>query len=97
MRFNGWADKFLATPNAGLDDRYATVKFALGKWNLNGVLHDFAAESGAGDFGSGDRRIGGAQAWRTLWPAAESRVLLRGRGLHAGDTDKFWLMLTASY
>ena len=95
--FNGWADKFLATPNAGLDDRYASVKFALGKWNLNGVLHDFTAESGAGDFGSeidisAARKLG--EHYGLLLKAA---FFSADTASTLSDTDKFWLMLTANY
>ena len=50
--FNGWADKFLTTPDAGIDDSYVTIKGAIGKWKFTGVLHDFTAETGSGDFGS---------------------------------------------
>jgi hypothetical protein len=95
--FNGWADKFLATPDAGLDDRYATVKIAAGKWNLTGVLHDFSAEAGNGDFGSeldlsAARKLGNHYALllKAAFFSADSNSSLT-------DTDKFWLMLTASY
>jgi hypothetical protein len=95
--FNGWADKFLATPDAGLDDRYATVKIAAGKWNLTGVLHDFSAEAGNGDFGSeldlsAARKLGNHYALllKAAFFSADSDSSLT-------DTDKFWLLLTASY
>ena len=54
--FNGWADKFLVTPQRGLDDRYLAAGGALGtgaaaklKWQL--ALHDYRADVG-GDYGS---------------------------------------------
>jgi hypothetical protein len=95
--FNGWADVFLITPNAGLEDRYATVKYTIGKWNLTGVLHDFTADTGGGDFGS---EIDFSAA-RKL---SDRYGLLLKAGLFSADsdsalsdTDKFWVMLTASY
>lgn len=95
--FNGWADKFLSTPNAGIEDSYAVVKYAFGKWNLNAVLHDFAAESGGGDFGSefdvsAGRKLGERYGLllKAAFFSADSESSLT-------DTDKFWIMLTASY
>ncbi len=49
--FNGWADRFLATPANGLDDRYIGVSGKLGKaaWATN--YHDFRADHGSQDYG----------------------------------------------
>lgn len=50
--FNGWADQFLVTPAAGLEDRYlgAGGKFGRGKWdgklNWNVAWHDYRADAG---------------------------------------------------
>ena len=95
--FNGWADVFLATPNAGLDDRYATVTYAAGKWNLSGVLHEFTADSGRADFGSeldlsAARKLG--KRYGLLLKAA---LFSADSDASLPDVDKFWLMLTASY
>jgi hypothetical protein len=95
--FNGWADVFLVTPNAGLDDRYATVKYGVGKWNLTGVLHDFTADTGGADFGS-ELDLSAA---RKL--SERCGLLLKAAFFSADsdsslpDVDKFWVMLTASY
>lgn len=56
--FNGWADVFLTTPAAGLEDLYvgATYAFAgipaIEKLVLGATWHDFSAERGGADFGS---------------------------------------------
>lgn len=57
-KFNGWADKFLATPNQGLKDMYASASY---KFNNTGTMfdgllakaiyHKFDGDS-SGDFGS---------------------------------------------
>ena len=97
--FNGWADQFLATPAAGLDDVYATVKLKAGRWNFTGVYHDFSSESGSDDYGeeidiSAGRKLG--QRYSLLIKAAlfshDS-----ASPLATVDTNKFWLMLTATY
>jgi len=97
--WNGWADQFLATPGAGLDDLYGTVKFKAGKWSFTGVYHDFSSETGSFDYGkefdvSAGRALGDRYG-----------ILLKGAffshdsssPLNKVDTDKFWVMLTASY
>lgn len=97
--FNGWADQFLATPNAGLDDVYVTVGFKAGKWSLTGVYHDFSSDLGSDDYGdefdlSAGRSLGERYG-----------ILVKGAffghdsssPLATVDTSKFWVMLTASY
>jgi len=94
--FQGWADMFLTTPGAGIDDLYATVKYKAGKWNLTGVYHDFSAETGSGDFGtefdlSAGTKLGGNYG-----------ILFKGAFFSSDDvaypdTNKFWIMFTANY
>lgn len=93
--FQGWADKFLATPGAGIDDVYVTVKYKVKKWSFTGVYHDFSAESGSADYGSefdlaAGRSLG--DRYGVLFKAA-----FYDADQHATDTSKFWIMLTANY
>lgn len=48
--FNGWADKFNATPPGGLDDRYlgAAGKFRDGRLDWQLAWHDYRADTGGG-------------------------------------------------
>ena len=97
--FNGWADQFLTTPDGGLDDFYATVKLKVGAWNVTGVYHDFSSETGSDDYGqeldiSAGRKLGeryGILFKGALFSADSSSPLTNV------DTNKFWIMLTASY
>ncbi|MEZ5814445.1 MAG: alginate export family protein [Alphaproteobacteria bacterium] len=58
-KFNGWADAFLATPAAGLEDAYISASYQFSGTNslLDGtkftaVYHDYDSDaSGTGDFG----------------------------------------------
>ena len=94
--FNGWADAFLATPPAGLDDLYLRLGYSVQKWNLLLVYHDFSAETGGGDYGSeidlsANRRFGDRYS-----------LLLKAASFDADDaafvdTTKVWIMLTASF
>jgi hypothetical protein len=94
--FQGWADMFLSTPGAGIDDLYATVKFNAGKWNLTGVYHDFSAETGSGDFGTEFDVSAGTKLGKNYG------ILLKGAFFSSDnvsypDTNKFWIMFTADY
>jgi hypothetical protein len=93
-KFNGWADKFLATPVNGLEDIYFQVAGKMPQ-GLNWVVfyHDFGATEGSASYGS---EIDIQLTYKTS----------RGIGLglkgalyeadsHAEDTDKW--MLWASY
>ena len=51
-KFNGWADVFLNTPAAGLQDIYVLVQGKVRKVNLLAVFHNFTADSGDADYGN---------------------------------------------
>lgn len=95
--FNGWADKFLATPDAGLNDLFAGLKGKLGKWSWNVIYHDFEAESGDESFG---RELDAALSRKF---AEHYSVLFRGAWFSGDasspydDTTKLWVQLTADF
>jgi hypothetical protein len=94
--FQGWADMFLSTPGAGINDLYATVKYKAGKWNLTGVYHDFSAETGGGDFGTEFDLSAGTKL------SDNYSILFKGAFFSSDDvaypdTNKFWIMFTANY
>jgi hypothetical protein len=60
--FNGWADRFLATPANGLEDRYLGASGKAGTWTWNVAWHDYRADTGGGRYG-------------TEWNASLSRPL----------------------
>jgi hypothetical protein len=49
--FNGWADKFLRTPAAGLDERYLKFKMTPGRTVVQLRYHDFRTEDGGSSLG----------------------------------------------
>ncbi|MBU2676572.1 MAG: alginate export family protein [Gammaproteobacteria bacterium] len=94
--FQGWADKFLATPGQGINDLFATVKFKAGKWNLTGVYHDFSSEAGSGDYGTEFDLAAGTKLGENCG------LLFKGAFFSADtspytDTNKIWIMFTANY
>ncbi len=93
---NGWADKFLATPAAGLNDAFVGVKGSLGKWKWNVLYHDFSAQSGSGDFGSEfDASI--ARKFKKHFGILVKAASFDTDSPAFGDTTKFWVQLTANY
>lgn len=98
--FQGWADKFLATPPAGIDDRFLRWAYQAGRvgpfesLNLAAVWHDFDADFGAAQYGDELDLSVVARAERmtfTLkYAAYDAEQLLT-------DTDKFWLSLDYSF
>jgi hypothetical protein len=94
--FNGWADKFLATPPGGLDDRYVGGGGTFGrgayagKFNWQATWHDFRADSGGRYGAEWDASLG--------FPIARSLTGLvkladyRSDGF-ARDTRKLWLQM----
>ncbi len=90
--FNGWADKFLATPAAGLDDRYLKIRATRGKATVQLRYHAFEAEDGGADFGDElDLQIG-----YKLNDRLRGDLFLASYdgGSGIADTDKFWVMLS---
>jgi hypothetical protein len=97
--FNGWADQFLATPGAGLEDVYVSFKFKVAKWNMTAIYHDFSSDTGSFDYGD-EIDLSGAYKFSDRYG-----LLLKAAFFGADssspltnvDTNKFWVMLTASY
>jgi hypothetical protein len=95
--FNGWADKFLATPAAGLDDLFVGVKGKLGMASWNVVYHDFTAEAGDAKYGTEiDASIG--RSFAKHYGALFKIAFFKGEP-NSGyeDTTKLWLQLTAGF
>lgn len=50
--FNGWADLFLSTPAAGLEDSYVSLGTKLAGFKLAAIYHDFQADQGSSEYGT---------------------------------------------
>ena len=102
-KFQGWADKFLVTPTAGIQDMYAgaTAKFLGGKFSI--YYHDFEAEEGSTDYGS---EIDASALWKI---GKHYSVLLKAAKFNADskytamnttkndDATKVWVQLGAAW
>ncbi len=50
--FQGWADLFLATPAAGIEDFYIKGSYVIDGYKLLAVYHDFSSDEGSVDYGT---------------------------------------------
>jgi len=94
--FNGWADKFLVTPGAGLDDVFIGAKGKLGKWNWNMLYHDFSAQSGSADFGT-EFDVSIARKFKENFGILFKAASFDTDSPAYGDTTKIWVQLTADF
>ncbi|UZE95705.1 alginate export family protein [Alkalimarinus alittae] len=96
-KFNGWADKFLATPDDGLEDLYLTVSTKLAGPSIALTYHKFDANEGSTDYGD-EIDLAISQDF-----ADRYNVLLKGAAYSQGDTGtptdttKVWLQLSAKF
>ena len=94
--FNGWADKFLGTPGAGLNDIFFGAKGKLGKWSWNLLYHDFSAQSGSDEYGSEfDGFI--KRKFKERYGILIKAALFNTDSPAYGDTNKLWIQLTADF
>lgn len=100
-KFNGWADVFLATPDAGLEDIYLSVagKLAGGKWLA--AFHQFSSDEslgGADDLGDEIN----VQYTRKLSDTVSGGVKFANYSagdavFNKVDSDKFWLWASLKF
>jgi len=99
-KFNGWADVFLTTPNAGLEDGYVTVgrKFdgikALPGLNASVTWHQFDSDLGDVEYGTEWDAVVGFKLGRVALLAKYADYNAVGFGV---DTRKLWLQAEISF
>lgn len=94
--FDGWADQFLTTPDAGLKDLFASVGYKIGRWSIDGVYHDFSAESGGDDLGT-EINLSTSRKIRNRYSASLIFAGFKSDNGAYTDTTKIWLMFTGKY
>ncbi len=100
-KFNGWADLFLATPAAGLQDRYLTVAGKVEKFNYAVIFHDFVSDTpvgGADDLGSEvnvliTRPIGARYKYGFKYATYSAG----SENFATVDTERLWMWLSAKF
>ena len=103
-KWNGWADRFLGTPGAGLNDLYFLASGKLGPVKGLAVYHIFTADDGDADFGSEfDIQFTYKTAWKqsfgvkaALYSAKDSVNLPTNPKPWEVDSNKFWVFTSYS-
>jgi hypothetical protein len=93
-KFQGWADKFLATPDDGIEDIYGSIGTKLGPVKMAVVYHDFQAEDSSEDFGKEWDVVATWAFTEKFYVQAKSAWFNSDSNRYA-DTDKVWF--TAQY
>ncbi len=90
-KFQGWTDRFLTIPHAGVEDTYVTLTTG----GLTVSWHDFNSEAGSAHYGG---------EWDISWQYTISdnySLLLKyatyDADTHATDIDKAWVQFTATF
>ncbi len=94
--FNGWADQFLATPGAGLEDRYLRFGLKVAPWQLDFRYHDFAAEAGSADYGT-EFDVAASRRFGSRYGLLVKLAAFRADNDAFSDVTKAWLMLSAGF
>lgn len=98
--FQGWADKFLATPAAGIKDDYLRVTYSLGQKgplkSLNAVVAYRELRADAGDADYGDETDFSLVAQIARLTFLLKYATYSADGLFT-DTDKLWLSMEYSF
>lgn len=108
-KFNGWADKFLDTPVAGLEDVYISASYkvsgvhkSVDGTTLNAAYHDFEGEE-SGDFGSEfDASITRSFELPKPLPMEKLNLMVKYADYNAEDTpytdtQKIWFQVGVSF
>jgi hypothetical protein len=99
-KFNGWADQFLGTPGAGLEDVYVSLvtKIMGGKFVI--TYHDFSADDSAGADDLGDeidvlyaKKFGKKVSGGIKYASYSAGDASFGKV----DTDKLWIWLSTGF
>lgn len=94
-KWQGWADKFLTTPSAGVEDVYLGFNVKFAGWNGLAVWHDFSAEATGLDYGT-EIDLSVSRKFANRY-----EVLVKYADYSADDlftdTAKFWLQLGATF
>jgi hypothetical protein len=94
-KWQGWADKFLTTPSAGIEDLYVGLNGSVAGWNGQAVWHDFSAEATGQDYGT-ELDLSVSRKFAERYELLVKYADYSARGLFT-DTRKLWLQLSAAF
>ncbi len=94
-KWQGWADKFLTTPPAGIEDSYLGFNTRLATWKVQATWHRFSADATGIEYGTEiDLQVSRQFAGR--YDLLVKYADYAAHGLFT-DTQKFWVQLGAAF
>lgn len=94
-KFQGWADQFLVTPDAGIEDTYFSIGTSFVYSSISVTYHDYQADATNQDYGS-ELNIRYATKINENLNFVAKLGDYSSDG-HSVDTRKIWLMLVANF
>lgn len=94
-KFQGWNDKFITTPAAGISDIYAGISGKILGSTSALIYHRFSAEDGSADYGS-ELDLSFSKKINEHWSVQLKYSLYREDGF-SSDTEKIWITITSSF
>jgi len=94
-KWQGWADKFLTTPSAGIEDIYLGLNGSVAGFNGQAVWHDFKAEATSLDYGT-ELDLSVSRKFAKHYEALIKYADYSADGLFT-DTRKVWLQFSAVF
>ncbi len=99
--WNGWVDRFVATPAKGLEDTFLVYKGKVGPWSFEASHHTYKAETDGTAYGKEWNALVGFQItkWWSLLAKAGSYTgdPASAPGPLSKDTRKFWLQSSLKF
>ncbi len=96
-KFQGWADMFLATPGAGIEDLYFSVGTTLAGIKLLAVYHDYESDEGSLDFGDEWGFLAAKSFGKNYGLELKYASYDAGKDIAKEDKSKLWLTATAKF
>ncbi len=94
-KFNGWADQFLGTPGAGIQDIYLTAKTKVKGIKLSATYHNLTSDEGSIDYGSEIDVVAAYSINKNY--GALVKLASYSADDHNADISKLWIQLTAKF
>ncbi len=92
-KFQGWTDRFLSTPPAGVKDTYLTFSGTVGPVALTAAVHEFAAAKGDGNHG---RELGVTASYSNGPLGLQFKFARYHAREWAADIGKAWFVISYS-
>lgn len=96
-KFNGWADKFLAPRDNGLEDTYFSVSGKVSGVKLAAIYHVFSEDEGGADLGSEINLLAVKKFTKNYSAGLKLASFSADSSSTLTDTDKVWLWGQAKF